>query len=231
MISILTWSYNRQEMWDITIPAWLKQEGVEFEIVAGYGPGIKGPKDPRVNYVFTPELRIGQAYNLLIKAAKGNVLMLTQADMQVNSPHTLKRLYDMLEPGFMVTEKFIKDSKRDYGLFLQMNMMYKADLEAVGGWDEIFDGPDTQAFEDSHIVASLIERGICYKHLTQNDDDATRHIDHPKPDFLRDTEVLKRMAYARKNYLARHKYHLPVLYYKQLVNQRRKGLCPMNTFL
>lgn len=215
-ISILTWSYNRQNFLDITLKSWLDQDYPDYEIIAGYGPGIEVIEDPRIVPIYTPELRMGMAYNALLKAATGDVLMITQSDMQVNSKTQLSRMFNLWRPGIMVTEKFIKDGRRDHGLFLQAMMVEKKAILDIGGWCEEFDTGETAAFEDSHIVASLMEKGLFYRHLETPIDDTMYHLDHPKPDYNNDPVVKAKMNKGRDLYLSKHKYHVIVLYYKSL---------------
>lgn len=216
MISVLTWTYNWQKMVDMTVPKWLNQEGVEYEIVVGCPPEIDLPKGVRRIDITTRGKC--EAYNILIDAAKGEMLLLTQIDMEVNDPTQLKRMLGEWEEGVMVTEKFFKDGKRDKGMFHQFMLIAKKDIEKVGKCDIAFDSPDMYAYEDSDLIARLLENGIKYKHTETEPDNGVYHIDHPKV-ILHDPIVAERIKKARELYLKKHLYDLPLLYYKQMVKR------------
>ena len=183
MISVLTWTYNWQEMFDITIPCLLAQEGVEFEIVAGCGPSITLPKDERIRRIDIEGKGKCAAYNRLIDEAKGDILFLTQADMQLGSKTQLQRMLGYLGPKIMVTERFWKYRQRDCGMYHQCMLIHKKEVVDAGKCDEAFDDPSMYAFEDTDLIARLLKNGMNFKIITTEGDDGVFHIDHPQVDL------------------------------------------------
>lgn len=226
MISVLTWCYSRQDMLDITLPLWLKQEGVDYEIVLGHGPTIKWPSDPRINPVLTPNLKMCESYNAMLKEAKGDILLITQSDMQVNSPTQLKRMLAKWSDRKMVTERFFKEGRRDPGIYLQFMMVSKMAVIKAGGWCELFDNPESCAHEDSDLVSTMLEQGMDFENLETPEDEGVYHIDHPKPDYANDPVMIKRLAVGKAIYNCRHDKSVIQLYAQQFANQMmRKRLC------
>ena len=229
MISVLTWSYNRQKMFDITLPLWLKQEGVDFEVIAGHGPEVKVIPDSRIKPVYTPDLAMCKAYNDMLAVASGDMILITQADMQVNSPTQLKRMLDNWSPYTMVTERFFKDGKRDCGMYLQFMLVAKEDIIKAGGWHEEYD-KGSYAYEDTDFVACMLENGLNFNIIETPEDEGVYHIHHERPD-LNDERIKTRIAKARAIYDSRHKDTIMGLYAKQIglmLTKKRAGqiVCP-----
>lgn len=222
LISVLNWCYSRQELLDITLPLLMRQEGVEFEIIMGHGPGVKIPEHwthPVIKPVFTPVLDINKAYNALWPVAKGEVLFLTQCDMQITSPTQLKRMLDKWNGRNMVTERFFKKGKRDSGMYLQCCMVGKKDMEKVGGWCELYGAPDMAGHEDGDLVATFLENGLDIERMETPFEEGVFHIDHPMPDYVGDPVMVKRLENAKKLYWSRHGEGVMSLYAKQLARK------------
>lgn len=214
MISVLTWSYNRQGMYNITLPLWLKQEGVEFEIIAGHGPNVTVPNDHRIVPVLTPELKMCRAYNTLLAAAKGDMLLITQADMQVNDPKQLLRMFSAWTPGTMVTERFFKDGKRDIGIHLQFMLVEKKEVVKAGGWCEGFDFAGLVCCEDADLCSTMLENGLNYLPIETPEEIGVYHIHHERPDYF-SPEMIEKTKRAKAFYDTRHKAPHAALYAKQ----------------
>lgn len=180
MISILLLNVGRPEMYPLTMPKWLAQEGVEFEIIYGHGPEVPVPDDPRVKPIQIDSFAMCANYNRLLAEAKGEFLLITQSDMEVNDPRQLAKMAEAWEPGRMVTERFIKDGKRDCGIFLQFMYIKRDDFVP---WCEEYDAPGLYGCEDSDTVCRLLRKGMRYRILSNTDDLAVRHIWHPSPDY------------------------------------------------
>lgn len=209
-------------MLDITLPKWLDQEGVDYEIIAGIGPDIYIPfagkqLDHRITVVDTPRLKMCESYNAMLKAATGDILLITQCDMEVNSPTQLKRMLEVCDENTMVTEKFFNKGKRDKGVYLQFMMVYRKNINLAGGWCELYDSPESAAHEDADLVATMLEQGMKFKHIETPEDEGVYHLEHPRPDYINDPVMLKRLAKGYSIYKSRHEYDLPLLYYKQMV--------------
>jgi hypothetical protein len=223
-VSVLTWCFSRQEMLDITLPKWLDQTGTDFEIICGVGPDIIIPfvgrqLDYRLEIVNTPNLKMCESYNAMLKQSTGDILLITQCDMELNSPTQLKRMSELCDERTMVTEKFFNKGKRDKGVYLQCMMVYKSAVERAGGWCELYDNPESAAHEDADLVATMLEQGMKFKHIETPKDEGVYHLDHPRPDYINDPVMLKRLAKGYAIYKSRHEYDLPVLYYKQMVQR------------
>lgn len=227
MISVLVWNYNRPDMLEATIPKWLAQEGVEYEIVLGHGPSIKPPVNAKIRPVLTPNLRLGQSYNKLIQEAKGEYLLLTQSDMEVNDPHQVQRMLEVCKPGYMVTERFFKNGVRDAGVHLQFMLVRKEDMVAIGGWCEMYDNPDMCAYEDSDVVARLMNRGLKFKMLETPPDKGVYHIWHPAPDYVNDRVVCARVENAKELFFSRHGKGIWQIYAEQFARMMTEKVCPM----
>jgi glycosyltransferase involved in cell wall biosynthesis len=180
VVSILLLNIGRPEMYDITMPKWLAQEGVEFEIIYGHGPLVPVPDDPRVKPIPMDKFAMCANYNRLLAEAKGEFLLVTQSDMEVNDPRQIAKMAEAWRPGRMVTERFIKDGKRDPGIFIQFMYIKREDFEP---WCEDYDNPEVYGCEDSDIVCRLLRKGMRYTILETEDDLAVRHIWHPSPDY------------------------------------------------
>ena len=203
MISIITWTHNWQKMFDHTIIKWMEQTYPEFEIVAGCGPSITTPINKRIRHINIEGKGKCAAYNILIDRAVGDMLLLTQADMEVNDPCQLERMLKAWTPGKMVTERFFKDGKRDDGLFPQFMLVSKMDVKLAGKFDEAFDSPDMYGYEDTDFVMRLMEMGIKHEILTTPEDIGVYHLWHPGVD-MNDPVISKKIATAGKLYIKKH---------------------------
>jgi glycosyltransferase involved in cell wall biosynthesis len=182
MISILLWCWDRQKFIDHTLPKWLEQVGVDFEVVISAGPNIKLIDHPRVRYIIAyPPPKMGANYNALLKAAKGDTLVITQADIEVNDPHQLERMAAMCDDWTMVSEKFFKDGKRVLGTYLQFLMIKKRLVEEVGGWYEAYDCPAVAAHEDTDLMCRLLRKDLSLKFIETPEDKGVYHMHHGTP--------------------------------------------------
>jgi len=182
MISILIWCYSRQKFLDHTLPKWLEQTGVDYEIVIAAGPEVKRIDHPRVRYIDgPPPPKMGRAYNLLLEAAKGDTLLITQADMEVNDPNQLARMYARCNDFTMVSERFFKNGTREMGIFLQFMMVSKRRVIEVGGWAEVYDCPALAAHEDTDLMCRLLSAGLDLVWEETPEDKGVFHMHHGVP--------------------------------------------------
>jgi hypothetical protein len=182
MISVIFWCHDRQKHLDHVLPFWLKQEGVDYEIIVGCGPSIKLPDDKRIRRVEAPPPpKMGRVYNLLLQAAIGDTLLITQADLEVNDPHQLERMAAMCDDWTMVSEKFFKDGKRVLGTYLQFLMIKKHLVEEVGGWYEAYDCPAVAAHEDTDLMCRLLRKDLSLKFIETPEDKGVYHMHHGTP--------------------------------------------------
>ena len=219
-VSVLTWCYSRQEMLDITLPLLMQQEGIDYEVIVGRGPEIKVPQHwtpPIIKTTVTEKCAINKAYNQMMACAKGDILLITQCDMQFNSPFQIKRMLDKWHGRNMVTEKFFKNGGRDPGLYLQCCLVAKADIEKVGGWCEEYDDPGMAAHEDADLIARLLKSGLDLDHTEASAEEGVYHIEHPKPDYHSDPVILARLAKAKALFDSRNKEGVHHLYTKQFI--------------
>lgn len=230
LISIMMLGFGRQEMLDITIPCWLKQQDADFEIVVGTGPGIKLPNDPRIrevklysewNSIDIPQHTYCKFHNKILAECKGELVLTTQSDIQVG-PTQLKRMLELYAPNARVTELFLKHGEHDYGNFLQCCLIAKQHLLDIGGWPEVYDNPEFAAHEDGDIVTSLFEKGVRTHRIKSEGDDIVCHIDHPTPDYINDPVWKEKVRKAGIVYKERHKK--PLMYYvvKQALEDARE---------
>lgn len=177
MISVVTiGSKSKQDMADSTIPEWLKQRDVDFEVILVTDEIVLPEhKNLRIIRPGTPFDFI-KWYNLGFKEAKGNVIVITQIDMEVNHDHMLFNMFSKLEPGHMVSERFWKNDRRVSGLFCQMLMVWKKDLMKVGGYNEEFCG--LCAWEDNYLMSALMENGVLLDLVSFDKEYATHHLWH-----------------------------------------------------
>jgi hypothetical protein len=209
-ISVLIWCLTRQEMLNITLPRWLKQEGVDYEIILGHGKDIKWQPHPLIKPVLTDydptvNLKMCASYNAMLRAATGNILLYTQADMEVNSPTQLKRMLDLWSPGVMVQEKFFKNNKRDAGIYMQFLMVEKSAVEKIGGMCELYDSPDIVSHSDGDFMACLLKEGLTFKWLETGEADGggVYHIPHEVMD-TKDPETARKIAIGFALHKSRH---------------------------
>jgi glycosyltransferase involved in cell wall biosynthesis len=181
MISVLTWCFSRQKYLDLTLPTWLGQRGVDFEVVVGLGPEMEVVPHPRVKRVYTPNAAISEAYNKLIDAASGDVLLLTQSDIEINDKYQLKKMSELCKKDLAVSDRVIMDGKRDPGTYLYCLMIYKEIMGKVGGWFEEFD--KGVSYEDTDLIARILEAGTNIKIIKTPEDDAPRHLHHYRPPY------------------------------------------------
>lgn len=224
-ISVLTWCYSREDVLNHTLQKWLypKQEGVSVEFIIGRGPGIGYPFTAtecrgELKWVDTPNLKMCEDYNAMARAATGDILLITQCDMEVNSPTQLKRMAELCNDDIIVTERFFRDGKRDIGLFCQFLMVTKKRFMEVGGFCELFDNPESAAHEDADLVSSLLEAGCNLKRIETPKEEGVYHISHPRPDYVNDPVMLKRLHKGAEIYNSRHKEGIMSLYAKQLLS-------------
>lgn len=227
MISVLIQCFDRQALLDQTLPMWLKQEGVDYEICLAIGPNIKVPEKwdmPAIRMVRIPSVKMGYAYNCLLNIAKGDILLITQCDMQPRSTTQLKRMLDMMRDDNMVSERhftqhpFDKDVMiRAPGIYLQCLMVRTKDVKAVGGWAEVYDCPAVAAHEDADMIARLFKHGVNLDFLCTPQDYGVHHLWHERPDYERDTMLRHRVANGFRIYQERNgKDNVVAMYTRQL---------------
>lgn len=225
MISIVVaCSKSKQDMADITIPLWLGQKGVDFELVIATEDGLKLPEDKRIRRVpmvaHTAGFCLMCSMNNAIAAAKGDVLYMTQIDMEANNDHLLRNMLTMLRPDHMVSERFFKDGKRHSGLFLQALLVPKNEVVKAGGFDTRFCG--LYAWEDTMLMARLLSSGCWLDFLIQDEEYATHHLPHPRPS-MEDPDIRDRHEKARAVYDSEFKVPMLMIFYRQLLFRRRLG--------
>lgn len=227
MISILMCaSDSKQAMVDITVPLWLKQEGVpgDFEVVIACSDALKLPDDPRV--IRAPlGMHNGQfdfvtSMNNALKAtAASHMCLITQADMEVNNHNLIRNMLRQCEFGHMVSERFFKNGKRHSGLFCHMLLVSKRDLVAAGGWDAGYAG--LISYEDNTLMANLLENGVLLDFLLQDEEFASHHIPHQTN--YEDLSVLELIAKAKKVYESKHSVPLLQIFARQYILRKRRG--------
>lgn len=219
-ISVLTWCHSRQHYLNATLGAWMEQRDVNYEIVVGRGPSIKVPEhwhDPLIKTTVVEKLGINRAYNQIMAAASGDILLITQCDMMVTDPYQLSKMLAKWDERKMVTEKFMKEGKRDQGIYLQFMMVSKRAVEAVGGWYEGYDCPCTAAHEDADLVCRLMRHGLDLEMIESPADKTVYHFDHPKPDYVNDPVVVERIKNGKAFFNSRNPEGVMKLYANQMV--------------
>ena len=227
-ISVLTWCQTRQHYLNATLGAWMEQKDVDYEIVVGRGPNVHVPEhwnDPLVKTTVINKLGINNAYNRIMAAASGDILLITQCDMMVIDPCQLRKMLDRWNERTMVTEKFMKEGKRDQGVYLQFMMVAKSAVEAVGGWYEGYDCPTTAAHEDADLVCRLMRHGLDLEMMESPTDKTVYHLDHPKPDYFNDPVVLERLKNGKALFDSRNPEGVMHLYAKQMVRNLAQRHC------
>jgi len=154
-----------------------------------------------------------------LKEAKGEILLIVQCDIEFGSKSQISRMLDIKHDNNVVTELFFKDGRRDCGMYLQCCMVSKKHMEQIGGWHEGFSGPDMCAHEDADVMASLLELGLDLDHTETPKDHGVFHLDHPRPDYEGDPNLIRRLANAKKLFWSRHKQGVMDLYAKQMVRR------------
>ena len=220
MVSVVTIaSAKKQKDIDHTLPLVLGQQGVDLEVVLVTDSTLKVPNNDRLRVIRMPgNFDFIDWFNTGLKAAKGNVVLIYQPDMEINNPRLLRNMLDKLEAGFMVSEQFFKKGKRTSGIWCQLLMLYASDLAKAGYYHEGYKG--LVSFEDSDLMATLMENGLFLKTIVQDEEYATFHIDHPTN--YDEPQVLELIHKARKVYESRHAYHYQIVYAQMLINMRRK---------
>lgn len=187
MISILIWCYSRQQHLDQTLPRWLEQTGTAFEVILGHGPDIRWPADPRIIPVPTTN-KMAAAYNTMLSAARGSLLLLTQADMLASTDDVLKRMAYRWKPGMMVLDVHYRQLElgglwhEQNGFFsLQLLLLAKQDVITAGGWWPGWDDPRVCAHEDGDLTCRLLERGLVYQFMETPLERGVHHIYHDRP--------------------------------------------------
>jgi len=188
MISIVSVCYSRAL--DKSMPSWLCQEGIDFEVVVVVGPGIERTPHPKVRYIDWPTKDFNGccvAWSHGYKAAKGDIIYSAYSDMVLQDKRYIARLAAHYKPNRIVNRQAIRpDGSLDIGVWGYGVLFDKALLAKSGGWDTRYDGG--YAWEDAHFMHSLVKAGgelIILKPLPA--DKALLHIDHPSvrdtPDF------------------------------------------------
>lgn len=191
MISVLMCCYSKQELLNQTLPNWLSQQGAHFEIVLVHGPDIEVKRNPLVNIVeYKGVWNICKGYNLALQHARGDIIVITQCDMLLKSNQELKLMFENYKPDRMV-------KAMDFP-FLHFCMVGKEALIKAGGWHEPFGY--YYGYEDTDLVATLIEQGIKNFYIHGAD---VEHIKHDKPDFT--DELRDRYVKSKALFEARHK--------------------------
>lgn len=217
-ISVVFLAWSRQDILDITLPLWTQQRGVDYEVVVAHGPDAKIPIHPRIRGVLVDHCCYTHGTNAAIAASKGDVVLLTQADLELNSCHHLLNMLRMLKPGHMVSHKHFNEGKRHSGIYAHCLMVHKQDIIDIGGGFDVAFCPLNKmyAFDDAALVSSLLERGIQLDFHSADSDHSMHHIAHPRPDVTsKDTKA--RWCKARDHYVATHPVPLLVLYAKQFL--------------
>jgi GT2 family glycosyltransferase len=220
-ISVILWCFSRGKELAHALPKWLKQEGVEYEVVIAAGPEIERIDHPRVRYIDgPPPPKMGRAYNLLTEAARGDTLLITQADMEVNDPHQLERMYRQSNALTLVSEKFIKHGKREMGIYLQFLMAPKAKILEVGGWAEIYDCPALAAHEDTDLMCRLLRAGMDLDFIETPEEIGVYHMHH-EVDYY-SWEYQERIKNGRAIFQMRNKEGIISLVIKQFAKHMRE---------
>lgn len=190
MISVILCCYSKQDFLNQTLPNWLSQQGVHFEIVLVHGPDVKVKRNPLVNIVeYEGKWGLCKGYNLALSKARGDILLITQSDMLLNNNQQIKKMYEVYKPDRMVKE-------RDFP-FLHLCMVSKEAVIKAGGWHEPYD--ELYAYEDTDLVATLIEQGIKNYYL---DSGEVVHIKHDRGEIT--DEMRERYAKSKALFESRH---------------------------
>ena len=229
MISVLIWNYSRHKEMAYCLPKWLEQVGVDYEIIIAAGPDIVRIDSPKCRYIPAyPPPKMGANYNALLQAAKGDKILVTQADMEVNDPEQLKRMADICRDGVMVSEKFFKEAQtgadgvlrpiRQPGIFLQFLMVTRKDLAEAGGWWEYWDCPAVAAHEDTDLICRLVRNGVELEWTETPEDKGVYHLHHSTP-YLSASYAMR-----VKNGLHIYKERNPIPLLKMLIDQKVKRI-------
>jgi len=223
IVSVIISCYSRQEMIDKTLPAWLKQEDIRYEVILGVGPDIVvpgGEDQPNLRVIrWTKEdvcdnsgvFSLIRGQNNLLKQARGRFVLTTYSDMLINSDTQIRDMVNLWSANKNMVKRVV--SARHYGggyrhsgIFCHCLLVERDELNAIGGWYNGYVG--TYAHEDSELMATLIERGNRIVFYSQSPEEGVHHIDHahPHPDTYKDKFEASKAIYA-----SRHKYTITQL--------------------
>lgn len=225
-ISILNTCFSKQELLNTTLPHLLAQEGIDFELLLGIGPGITTPADTRITTTPIDKWDLNKTYNTLLKQAKHDILLLLQCDIDLRKQDIIKNMLAKWEPNTIVTEQFYRviDQEpypRDGGLHIQCCIVSRQAMLDIGGWYEPYSHPDLHGYEDVDIMASLLERGMSLVH-TQSE---AYHLHHETNYFDNGVDDLnRRTANAAKLFRSRHKHTPRQLLAINKINKFKKAL-------
>jgi len=180
MISIVSVCYSRAL--DKSMPGWLCQEGIDFEVVVVVGPGIERTPHPKVRYIDWPSKEFTgccEAWNTGYKAASGDIIYSAYSDMVLQDKRYIARLATHYKPNRIVNRQAIRpDGSLDIGVWGYGVLFDKALLAKSGGWDTRYDGG--YAWEDAHFMHALVKAGGELVILPPaKDGKGLKHIDHP----------------------------------------------------
>lgn len=184
-ISIMFVNFGRPERLEQTLPYWLSQVGVDYEIVVGVAKEnldnkiLKNKKIKAIELPFT-EFKYSSMYNYILNHCSGELLLITQADLYPQDKNMLKNMLKKYKDKTMVTQKFFDGDLHDEGLFLQCMLVSKAEIVNIGGWSNEYD--KGYAFEDADVIARLINNGNKYIRIETEKEKAVLHIPHARPD-------------------------------------------------
>ena len=181
MISVIIPCYSRQENLNKVIPAWLKQKGVEYELIVGFGPDVIVPEHRRIKAIplDLPKGKRGALAswnNTLIDASDGDVLLFAHSDMLVRNPNHLAVMLAALTPNAMVTSNYIVGDVNVNGSWMQMTMISRELVLKAGKWDERYD--EGAGWEDADFLTRLGKAGAYYEQVVQDFDKAPSHLPH-----------------------------------------------------
>lgn len=228
-ISVLNYCYSRQSELDHTLPKLLAQEGVEYDVMLAAGPDVKTPEHPRLKRYPVEQQHLCKAFNMLLKNATSDLLLITQCDMEINDPYQIKRMVDMWKPGRVITEKFFKQAfrnksdgqlVRDPGYYLQMCLVAREEMVKIGGWHEEYEQPDMLGHEDGDIMASLFENGLEIYHTETPFDIGVFHLDHRVSYWDNgEDEYWRRINNAKALFRSRHREDVKQIYARQMLRR------------
>ena len=178
-VSILIPCYSRQVHLNKSLPAWLAQMGVSFEILVGCGPGVSVPDLPNIRGIDLSHIgnyKLNSWNNELLNCARGRFVYITMCDIVPLSVTQIKRQMDLWEPGAIVTDRYFRDNERDPGIWLQCALMERDMLHAAGGWCEDYDAG--VGWEDTDVMARLFDNGAKLKIMSSPKETGVYHINH-----------------------------------------------------
>lgn len=225
MISVcMAVSKERADILDFTLAQWLDQKNCgEFEVLI-VSDKTDIPAHPRLR-VITPvgPYNFVMWYNQVLREAKGDYILITQPDLEVNSHNHIRNMQALITPANMVSERFWKNGKRSSGMFCQMLLLSAADLKQAGYFYEGF--TDLISCEDTDLVSTLIENGTILDFYLPDEEWASHHVPHATN--YEDPEVAESIRKANRLYTFRHKISLKQLYAKQFLCRDKKFRTPI----